>query len=84
MSRLYYFRSSSRLDLHAFTEDVHGGILPYELGPWVFLRTVAPAEGWTAAAEITSVEAGITANGFFLADAPGELTFDESPVRPGD
>jgi hypothetical protein len=29
------------------------------------------------------VEAGIRANGFFIADAAGELMFDEPPVRPG-
>jgi hypothetical protein len=83
MAPLYYFRSSSRADLHGFTDDASGVRLPQERGPWRFVRAVAPDEGWTPAAEIEAVRAGVRANGFFLADAPGELTFDERPVKPG-
>jgi hypothetical protein len=78
---LYYFRSSS--GLHGFTDDKTGAKLPVEQGPWRLVRSVAPDEGWTPAAEIDAVRAGIRANGFFLADGPSELTFDEAPVKPG-
>jgi hypothetical protein len=80
---LYYFRSSSRSDLHGFTDDESGAKLPAEQGPWRLVRRVVPQEGWTAAAEMDAVRAGIHANGFFLADAPGALAFDEPPVKPG-
>jgi hypothetical protein len=80
---LYYFRSSSRAGLHGFTDDASGAKLPAEHGPWRLVRAVVPDEGWTAAAGIDAVRAGINANGFFLADGPGELTFDEPPVKPG-
>ena len=83
MSPLYYFRSSARSDLHGFTDDETGGKLPAEQGPWRLVRSVVPQEGWTAAAEIDAVRAGIHANGFFLADASGELVFDEPPIQPG-
>jgi len=84
MSTLYYFRSSSRSGLHGFAGDRSGARLPPEDGPWRFVREVDPATGWTAAAEIDAVRAGIHANGFFLADVPGDIVFDEPPVRPGD
>jgi hypothetical protein len=48
------------------------------------VRAVAPDEGWTPAAEIEAVRAGVKLNGFFLADWPGELTFNEAAVKPGD
>jgi hypothetical protein len=83
VSAVHYFRSAAG-HLHGFTDDHSGAKLPQEQGPWRFMRTVAPDEGWTAAAEIDAVRAGIRANGFFLADAPGELTFDEPAVKPGD
>jgi hypothetical protein len=83
MSPLHYFRSSSRPDLHGFTDDASGAKLPPEEGPWRLVRAVVPEEGWTAAAEIDAVRAGIHANGFFLADAPGELAFNEPPIQPG-
>ncbi|HEX8166167.1 MAG TPA: hypothetical protein VF601_10315 [Beijerinckiaceae bacterium] len=84
MTTLSYFRSSSNPDLHAFTDDPSGAKLPPEQGPWRFVRAVAAEEGWTAAAEIEAVRAGIRLNGFFLADAAGDLAFDEMPVKPGD
>ena len=84
MSTLYYFRSSSGSGLHGFAGDRSGARLPPEDGPWRFVREVDPATGWTAAAEIDAVRAGIHANGFFLADTPGNIAFDEPPVRPGD
>jgi hypothetical protein len=84
MSLFYYFRSSSRSDLHGFAGDRSGARLPSEDGPWRFVRAVDPATGWTAAAEIDAVRAGIHANGFFLADTPGDIAFDEPPVKPGD
>jgi hypothetical protein len=84
MSRLYYFRSASKPDRHAFTDDEAGAKLPADEGPWRFVRTVAPDEGWTPAAEIEAVRAGVKLNGFFLADWPGDLTFNEAAVKPGD
>jgi hypothetical protein len=84
MSPLYYFRSSSLSDLHGFTDDGSGRKLPAEKGPWRLLRIVAPDEGWTSVAEIDAVRAGIHANGFFLTEHTGELTFTEAAVRPGD
>jgi hypothetical protein len=84
MTALHYFRSASKPGLHGFTDDPSGARLPPEEGPWRLVRTVDPAVGWTAAAEIDAVRAGIHANGFFLADTPGELAFDEPPVKPGD
>ena len=84
MSTLYYFRSSSGSGLHGFAGDRSGARLPPEDGPWRFVREVDPATGWTAAAEIDAVRAGIQANGFFLADTPGDIAFDEPPVKPGD
>ena len=84
MSPLYYFRSDSRADLHAFADEASGARLPPEQGPWRLVRTVDPQEGWTGAAEIDAVRAGIRLNGFFLADAAGDLVFDEAPVKPGD
>ena len=84
MTTFSYFRSQSRSDLHAFTDDASGAKLPAEQGPWRLVRTVDPQEGWTPAAEIEAVRAGIRINGFFLADAPGDLAFDEAPVKPGD
>lgn len=83
MTRLSYFRSASRPDLHAFTDDPAGGKLPAEQGPWNLVREVVPEEGWTSAAEIEAVRAGVTINGFFLVDVPGALAFDEAPVKPG-
>jgi len=84
MTTLSYFRSASKPALHGFTDDPSGVTLPPEEGPWRFVRSVDPAEGWTAAAEIDAVRAGIHINGFFLADGTGEFAFDEPPVRPGD
>lgn len=84
MTRLHYFRSAAKPGLHGFTDDPSGAKLPQEDGPWRFLRAVAPEEGWTASAEIDAVLAGIKLNGFFLADAPEELRFDEGRVKPGD
>jgi hypothetical protein len=81
---LYYFRSGAKPALGGFTDDRSGSKLPSEEGPWSFLREVDPAVGWTAAAEIEAVRAGVQMNGFFLVDAPGEITFDEPPVKPGD
>lgn len=83
MSVLHYFTSASVPDLHAFTADQAGGTLPPEQGPWRLVATVDPQEGWTKAAEISTVEAGVRANGFALVDAAEPLTFDGSPVRPG-
>lgn len=84
MTRLHYFRSASRPDLHGFAEDSAGARLPAEQGPWKLVREVVPEEGWTSAAEIDAVLAGVKINGFFLADAPGELVFGEAAVKPGD
>lgn len=83
MGVLYYFTSASAPDLHAFTADQAGSALPQEQGPWRLAATVDPQEGWTKAAEISAVEAGVRVNGFALVDAREPLTFDESPVRPG-
>ena len=83
MTTLYYFRSEAP-DLHAFTDDETGARLPRDQGPWRLVRAVIPQDGWTHAAEISAVQAGIHANGYFLADHPGELTFGDMPVRPGD
>ena len=84
MTTFSYFRSESRPGLHAFTDDASGVGLPPGEGPWRFVRVVDPQEGWTAAAEIEAVRAGVRINGYFLADAPGDLVFDEAPVKPGD
>ncbi len=83
MSVFYYFTSASAPDLHAFTADEAGSALPPEQGPWRLSATVDPQEGWTKAAEISAVEAGVRANGFALVDAQEPLTFEGSPVRPG-
>ena len=84
MTTFSYFRSQSRPDLHAFTDDASGGKLPPEQGPWRFVRIVDPQEGWTAAAEIEAVRAGVHINGFFLANAVAYLAFNEAPVKSGD
>lgn len=83
MTRLHYFRSTSRPDLHGFTDDPAGTRLPPEQGPWRSIREVVPEEGWTSAAEIEAVRAGVKINGFFLVDVPGELAFGEAPIKPG-
>lgn len=82
MDTLYYFRSS-QAGLHGFTDDETGAKLPADQGPWQLVRAVVPQNGWTPDAEISAVQAGIHANGYFLADAPGEITFGDMPVRPG-
>lgn len=84
MTRLSYFRSAANPDLHGFTDEPSGAKLPAEQGPWKLVREVTPEEGWTSAAEIDAVLAGVKINGFFLADAPGELSFGEEAVKPGD
>ena len=82
MTTLYYFRSS-RPDLHAFTDDEAGAKLPQDQGPWRLVRAVVPEDGWTEAAEISVVEAGIRANGYSLVDSPGELSFVDVPSGRG-
>ena len=84
MSRLYYFRSASEPDRHAFTDDQAGARLPPDEGPWRLVRAVAPDEGWTSAAGIEAVRAGVRINGFFVVESAGELAFDEAAVKPGD
>jgi hypothetical protein len=82
MRTLYYFRSTSG-GVHAFTDDETGSKLPADQGPWRLVRAVDPQQGWTDAAEISAVDTGIRMNGYFLADASGELTFGDLPVKPG-
>ena len=82
MTKLYYFRST-QAGLHGFTDDETGAKLPAEQGPWRLVRAVLPQEGWTPNAELSAVHAGIRANGYFLVDSPGELTFGDMPVEPG-
>lgn len=83
MSILYCFASDSNPRLHGFAADEGGGALPPEQGPWRLLQRVDPQEGWTKAAEISTVEAGIRTNGFALVESAAPLTFGDSPVRPG-
>ena len=83
MNVLYHFTSTSPPNLHAFAADQAGSALPPEQGPWRLEATVDPQDGWTKAAEISTVEAGVRANGFALVDAEGPLSFEGSPVRPG-
>ena len=83
MNLLYYFTSASTPHLHAFTADQDGRALPPDQGPWRLAATVDPQEGWTKAAEISAVEAGVRANGFALVEAHEPLVFEGSPVRPG-
>lgn len=84
MSVVFYcFTSAAAPGLHAFTADDAGAALPPDQGPWRLVSRVDPQQGWTEAAEISAVEAGVRANGFALVDAQEPLTFEGVPVRPG-
>ncbi len=84
MEAFHYFRSERQPILHGFTDDPSGAKLPAEDGPWRFVRTVDPGQGWAAPIDLSAVEAGVRANGFFLFEHEGELHFDETAHRAKD
>lgn len=84
MQTYHYFRSERRPLLHAFADDATGTRLPAEDGPWRPVRAVDPSEGWPSGVDLSTVEAGVKANGFFLLEREGELAFDRIATRAQD
>ena len=80
----HYFRSERTSELHGFTDDPSGAKLPAEDGPWRFVRTVDPGQGWAAPIDLSAVEAGVRVNGFYLFQSDAPLHFDETAHRAGD
>ncbi len=84
MHAYHYFRSERQAALHGFTDDRSGTKLPAEGGPWRFVRTVEPGLGWAAPIDLSAVEAGVRANGFFLFESDTDLHFDQTAHRAKD
>jgi hypothetical protein len=65
--RTYYVHQSQKTaELHGFTDDPNGQMLPVDLGPWKLVQTVEPDEEWTLDISRAVVAAGILENGFHL------------------
>lgn len=69
MITYYEFQSGNDSELHGFTDDLIGGKLPAEKGPWTLLQEVSSDEGWSKTRARKAVAVlGVAQNGFFLFD----------------
>ena len=81
----HYFRSTSRPDQMAFTDDPTGAKLPPDYGPWQHRRAVdADVDGWTPIVDRSAADAGIALNGYYLFESDSDPSFGEEPTRAKD
>jgi hypothetical protein len=63
---LYIFKSESKLDLRAFTDDAAGARLPPQFAPWKATGAVAPGKNFPYRISREQIEAAIKTSGFQL------------------
>jgi hypothetical protein len=69
MSEYYVFRSQADSDLHGFTDDPTGALLPADRGPWILGHETTLGDEWSFGISRSVLEAGILKNGFVLSDS---------------